>query len=101
MLLNNSDPLDGDFNPQITACNHDAVGCVEDIIQMVARCDALEFGDNKGLMTQISGGPANGLNVLCSFHKRLADGIHPIFQGKFQTFVISIGKCTDPQIYIR
>ena len=93
--------FDGDFHPQITACDHDAVGCFQNLIQMIAGPDAFDFSDNERLVPKAGGRFSNRIDVGSGFDKGLTDSIHAVSHGKFETLVIVFRKGTDPQIDAR
>jgi hypothetical protein len=62
---------------------------------------ALNFGHDERLLAEAPGSGTQLFDIFCRFHKRLADRIHAVFQGKLKAFVVAGRKHTDAEINAR
>ena len=95
------DLFDGHFDAQIAAGDHDAVGGVEDLVEVIACGPPARsiLAMMNGLLAQsFSAACAHGFDVGCGFDEGLTDGVYAVFHGELQAFVILVGKGVDTEV---
>src|SRR5262245_18082980 len=97
LFLQDRHLLDRNFYAKVAARHHDAVTCVQDIIEVPDGVYPFYFGDEEGLLAGRIRCGAHSFHVTASLHERLAHGVHSLLQRKLQTSTVVLGKGTDSE----
>src|SRR5271157_6034140 len=95
LLLQDRYPLDGGFNPQITASYHDPVRRVQDAFHLVERPGAFDLCYDKWTAAEGRCCLADCLDICRGLYKGLTYRIDSLFHCKSETIVIPDGECSD------
>jgi hypothetical protein len=101
LLLDNRYRFDGYFDAQVTPCDHDAVSGFDDFINVQEGIRAFDLGDDERIMSQCGCGRTDCTDVLRAIYEGLTDGVNTMFQGKFHTGYIMVGKGINAEIDAR
>mmetsp|Transcript_3464 Transcript_3464/g.15235 ORF Transcript_3464/g.15235 Transcript_3464/m.15235 type:complete len:408 (+) Transcript_3464:532-1755(+) len=83
-LLGKSDLLGGDLHAEVAAGHHDAVGVLEDIVEVAHALLVLDLGDDLDVLSAVFiQNFANHLDVLAGLHKGHCDVVHLVHAGEF------------------
>src|SRR5262249_39087630 len=97
LFLQDRHLLDRNFYAQVAAGNHDAVTGADDFVEVLDGVQPFYFGDEEGPPANRQGGGTHRFHVIASLHERLAQSIRSVFQCKFQTGAVMVGKGTDAE----
>ena len=101
VFLSHGNILYGYFHSQVTPRYHDAVRHFEDAFQIILCPGAFNLSDNERVVSHGRRCITHGSNIPGIFYKGLTDCIHSLFQGKFKTLAVSLGKRADAKINAR
>mmetsp|Transcript_3461 Transcript_3461/g.15219 ORF Transcript_3461/g.15219 Transcript_3461/m.15219 type:complete len:408 (+) Transcript_3461:529-1752(+) len=100
-LLGKSDLLGGDLHAEVAAGHHDAVGVLEDVVEILHTGAVLDLGDDLDLVTtRFVEDLADQLHVLAGLYKRGGNKVHLVLAAEVLHVVdILFGKHGDIDLY--
>ena len=93
--------LDRHLHAEVAARHHDAIGRLQDLIEVLQGSGALDLGDDEGLPAARCGGGAHGLDVRRRLDERLAHGVHALLQRELEAGAVVLGEGADAQVDAR
>ena len=92
VLLNRGNLLRRNFNAQIAARHHDAVGGLQNAVEMLDGLRLFELGDDPGLAAIGRNAIAHQAHIFRGAHKRNGDRVHAILERKLEILRILFGQ---------
>ena len=84
VFLDGRDLLRRDFDSQIAAGHHDAIGNLQNVVEMLDSLGFFEFGDDPGFETESRNSIAHQAHVLSGADKGNRNGIDAILECEFK-----------------
>ena len=81
-LLSQEDLLHADFHTQVTAGDHDAVGLLDDVIEVVQTLQVFNLGDDAHPARKVAEDFANVFNIAALAHEGRSDEVHVVLHRK-------------------
>ena len=95
------DLFDGDFDAEIAAGHHDAVGRREDLVEVLQRLGAFDLGDDERALPERLRGRADRFEVGRALDEGLAHGVHAVGEGELEAVAVVGGEGADAKIDAR
>src|SRR5262249_38943264 len=98
LLLRVGDLFDRDFNTEIAARDHDAIGCGENFVEMSNSVRSLDLRNNEWLRAKFCRRAPHSLDIHAAFDEGLTYRVDALFERELQTGAIMLRKGADPKI---
>ena len=100
LFLHDRDDSRRGFDREVAARHHDAIGNVEDFIQVLDRFGPFQLGHNGDVLLfriDLTNGLTQGDDVGCRTNERGGDHVHFVFQAELKVAAVFFGEGGDVQ----